>query len=80
VDGAKDVVSALRRHLDDAAFSDVDSHVFGAFNGSRVSRDARVVKLAEDTAPSSNVARELPVFGVVGAPLRSARRIPATRF
>lgn len=42
-----DVVQALRRRLDEAGFGDVESMVFGAFNGSRVSRDAPVVRAAE---------------------------------
>jgi acetylornithine deacetylase/succinyl-diaminopimelate desuccinylase-like protein len=42
-----DVLRALRRRLDDAGFPDVEIEVFGAFNGSRVSRDAPVVRAAE---------------------------------
>jgi acetylornithine deacetylase/succinyl-diaminopimelate desuccinylase-like protein len=43
----QETLRAIRRRLDGAGFADVEMDVAGAYNGSRVSRDAPVVRAAE---------------------------------
>jgi acetylornithine deacetylase/succinyl-diaminopimelate desuccinylase-like protein len=40
------VLESIRTHLDDGGFADVEIEVFGAFNGSRVARDAPILQAA----------------------------------
>jgi acetylornithine deacetylase/succinyl-diaminopimelate desuccinylase-like protein len=43
----QETLAIIRAHLDSAGFSDVEMQVFGAYNGSRVSRDATITQAAD---------------------------------